>query len=65
MELVLIDLDHPQTVVIILVEQRLDTRGFPRPGITIEQNVIGGLAAQERFGIAHQLLLLQLIAHKV
>ena len=61
----LVDLDHPESPVIILVEDRLDRRGFAGAGIAVEQHVVGGASFHEGFGILDQLFLLNLIAHQI
>ena len=64
-ELVLVDLNHPQALVVILVDQGLDAGGFSRPRVAVEQHVVGVLPGQERLRIPAQLRLLALIAQKI
>ena len=64
-ELMLVDLDHAQAPVVILVEDGLDAGGFAGSGIPVEQDVVGGPAADKGLGIGDQSLLLQFVADQI
>ena len=64
-ELMLIDLDHAQTALKILIEHRLDAGGLARSAVTVQQHVVGALAFDEGLGVLLELSLLMLVADKI
>ena len=64
-ELMLINLNHPQALVIVLVDQSLDAGGLAGAGVPIEQGVVGASPRQEGLRVVPQLRLLALVTHQV
>ena len=64
-ELVLVDLDHAQAVLEILVEHRLNAGGFTRSAVAVQQDVIGSLALDKGLGVLLELTLLVVVADQV
>ena len=64
-ELVLVDLDHAQALVIVLVDEGLHAGGLARARVAIEQGVVGAPPGQEGFRVRPQLFLLALVAHQI
>ena len=64
-ELLLANLQNPQSPVSQLVHHRLDGGGLAGSRVAGEQNVGGGLALQQRTGVVQYDLLLPLVVHKV
>ena len=64
-ELVLINLDHPQALVIVFVDEGLDAGGLARAGVAVEQHVVAAPSGQESLGVVPQLGFLALIAHQI
>ena len=64
-KLILAHFDDAQAAVIQGIDDGLDGRGLAGTGITGQQGVGGRLAGQQRQGIIHQLLPLQLIVHQI
>ena len=65
LELMLVDLDHPQALVVVLVDEGLHAGGLAGARVAVEQGVVGGAAGQEGLGVLPKLLLLALVAHQV
>jgi hypothetical protein len=61
----LVDLDHPQAPVVVLVDKRLHAGGFAGAAVAVEQDVVGRAAGEERLRVVPELALLQLVAHQV
>jgi len=64
-ELVLVNLDDPQTVVVVLVEDGLDASRFSGAAVTIEQQIVRCFTCDEGLGIFNQHALLHLIADQI
>ena len=64
-ELVLINFDHPQARVIVLVNQGLDRGGLAGARVAVQKDIVGRAAPDKGLGVLHQLLLLELVAHQV
>ena len=61
----LVDLDHTESLIIVLVDDCLNARRFTCSTITEQQYIIGFSALYKRFCIINQLLFLDLIADKI
>ena len=61
----LVDLDHPQPAIEILVYQSFDAGGLSGAGVAVEQHVVGVLSRQKGLGVAAELLLLLFVAQQV
>ena len=65
LELMLIDLNHPQALVIVFVQDRLDACGLSGSAVPEQQHVVGRKSLHKGFRVIHQLLLLDLVADQV
>ena len=65
LELVLVDLDHAQALIVVLVQHRLDAGGFSRAGLAVEQHVVALPAGHEGLRVGDEALLLGLVSHQV
>ena len=61
----LVDLDHTKSRSVIFVDQRLDARGFARACVAVEENVVRGNAAQERFRVFRERFFLYIVSHHI
>ena len=61
----LVDLNHAQASVIVLIENRLNARGFSGAAVSKEKHVVCLSPLDEGLRIFHQLFLLPLIAHQI
>ena len=61
----LVDFNHPQTIFVILVDNRLDTGGFTSTTITKQQHIVCLFALHKRFRIVYQFLFLNLISDQI
>ena len=61
----LVDLDHTESLIVILIDDRLDARRFACSAVAKQQYIIGFSALYKRFCIVNQLLFLDLIADKI
>ena len=61
----LIYLYHPQSSVIIFIQDCLYAGRFSRSAVTKQKNVVGSPSLYECLGILNQLCLLHLIAHEI
>ena len=64
-ELMLVDLDHAQAPVVILIQNGFDTGGFSGTRIAVQKDIVGRAPADKSLGIGDQFLLLQLVADEV
>ena len=65
LELMLIDFNHAQALVIVLINQRLDAAGFARAAVAKEQHIVGRTSLYKGFRVLTQCPLLALVANKV
>ena len=65
LKLMLVDLDHAQTLIVIFVEQGFDAGGFTGTGVTAQQHVVGRQPFDKCFGIIYQFLLLDFITDQI
>ena len=61
----LVDLDHPQSLTVIAVEDRFDAGGLSGPRVAVQKDVVGHAALYKSLRIGDQFLLLQLISDQV
>ena len=64
-ELMLINLNHSQTLVIISINNSLDTCGLTCTAVTKEQHIVGFSSLNKSLCVVHQLLLLDLITYQI
>ena len=65
LELMLVNLDHTKSLIVILIQDTFNAGGFSGSGITKKQAVVGFFALDERFRVVDQLLLWNFVADKV
>ena len=64
-KLMLVDLDHTESLGIKFIDDRLDAGGLSCSGISEQQAVVGLASLHEGSGIIHQFFLLNLVAHQI
>ena len=64
-ELVLVDLDHAESRIVIFVDEGLDRGGFARSGIAVEKHVVCGDTAEKCLCVFRERFFLKLIAHHI
>ena len=57
-ELVLVNLDHAQAAVEVVVDKGLDAGGFAGPAVAVEQHVVRAAPGDEGLGVGDELALL-------
>ena len=65
LELMLVNLDHPQALIVVLVQDGLDAGGFAGARVTEQQAVVGRTAFHKGLGVVRQLFLRNVIAHQI
>jgi len=65
LKLVLINFNHPQPLLIVLVDNCLNAGGFSCPGIPKQQAVIRLFPVYKGFRIVYKLLLCSFIAYQI
>ena len=65
LKLMLVYLDHPQSLIIVLVQDRFDGRRFAGAGVPVQQTVVRFLSFHKSLCIFHQFLLCIFISHKI
>ena len=65
LELMFIDFDHTKSLIIILIQDRLDRGRFSGSRIPVEQTVIGSSSFHKSFRILDQFLFLYIISYQI
>ena len=61
----LVDLDHSQSSVVVLIDYRLDAGRFARSAVSIKEQIISTPARDERLGVLNERFFLRLVSDKV
>ena len=65
LELMLVHLDHPQSLVVVFVEDSLDGGGFPGPRVPEEKAVVGPAPLHKGLRVVYEFFLCALVPHQL